>query len=351
MPGFVIDPLLVTTPAAHARGEEVKEWLRRLEIWLAEVESSPFKWRHFLGCTYRLQEIGRFPTFSLLRDLVRSRGLDFNVRRIMAGVDAFFQDASRDILAATTTQYALIEEEGSEVFPAALISRNVPELHEELLNALFCLACDRGAGEGFARSINLVTLPIGRELREVRIRGVLALTEPDEIAERLGRKALDEAIPIVVSPDDFHTGVEDILEGGFDVFRAAVVRLARRLYQDLDLLPFGAGSEFWRSLWDSTINTNHSAIEKLLRICAAIVANHLDEIMSEMRPVRSSVGPQSPQRIRERDGARGWRLIVTKKGIGWRLHYWHVPARGGEQPECIELANVIRMKETPRIPE
>ncbi len=351
MPSFVIDPYLVTVPPADCSVAEFQVWIARLESWLNEVHDSPFEWRHFLQCTYRLQEIGRFPTFQVLRDMVRARGLDINIRHLMVRIASFFQDETRDILASTRTRFALVEEEVPEVIPAAFVSRNARALHDDLMTSLVCLACDRLSGESFARSIQVVTAPFQRRIPSLEIRGTLALTEPDGLIQEVSRRHFHEVIPLVYSPEDFQTRVEDILEGGFDVFRAGVVRLARRLYRDVDLLPFTAGPEFWDSLWDSTINTNHTAVEKLLRICAAMVANRLDDVKSELRPVRSSVGPQSAQRVRKRDGARGWRLIITKKGIGWRLHYWHVPARLPEQPECLELANVVTMNEVPRIPE
>ncbi len=351
MPGFVIDPLLVTLPPPDCTVAEFAAWVRRLESWLAEVDASPFEWRHFLQCTYRLQELDRFPTFQRIRDMVRARGIEINVRRLSAQVAAFFQDETRDILESTTTKFALVEEESPEVIPAAFISRNAPALHEDLMASVVCLTCDRIVGEPFARSVQVATVPFQRRYASLKIRGTLALTEPDRLLDRVARRHFDEAIPMVYSPEDFQTRVQDILEGGFDVFRDGVVRLARRLYQDVALLPISAGSEFWRSLWDSTINTNQAAVERLLRICAAIVANRLDDVKSELRPVRSSVGPQSAQRVRKHDGARGWRMVITKKGVGWRLHYWHVPARLPEQPECVELANVLRMNDVPRIPE
>jgi hypothetical protein len=35
----------------------------------------------------------------------------------------------------------------------------------------------------------------------------------------------------------------------------------------------------------------------------------------------------------------------------YRLHYWHVPARGEEQAEQIEFANVLRETDPVVIPE
>ncbi len=109
MPGFAIDPLLVTTPPLDAPIEELQQWLRRLEGWLDEVDASPFEWRHFLACTYRLQEVDRFPTFQKLREMARARGLDVNVRHLAGRIAAFFLDEKRDVLRATTTQFALLE--------------------------------------------------------------------------------------------------------------------------------------------------------------------------------------------------------------------------------------------------
>jgi hypothetical protein len=59
----------------------------------------------------------------------------------------------------------------------------------------------------------------------------------------------------------------------------------------------------------------------------------------ELHHFRKDKSPNSPQKIRISDNARGWRLVLQKYGAGWRLQYWQIPTPHGS---VIEFANVSK---------
>jgi hypothetical protein len=70
----------------------------------------------------------------------------------------------------------------------------------------------------------------------------------------------------------------------------------------------------------------------------------------DRRAIRKSIAADSDQVTRSSDGAKAWRVSVTKYGAGYRLHYWAIPKKGS-MPERIEFANVAREQDRPTIPE
>jgi hypothetical protein len=102
-------------------------------------------------------------------------------------------------------------------------------------------------------------------------------------------------------------------------------------------------------LIDSAIESNASALEKMVRVCAGIVAGLAVDMGVDLRPLRRSRAANSGQVERESDGAKAWRVTLTDRGPGWRMHYWHVPSRPSEnQTEAIEFERVLR-KHDPEI--
>jgi hypothetical protein len=126
--------------------------------------------------------------------------------------------------------------------------------------------------------------------------------------------------------------------------------IATSLYPGSHLLEASTGSQFWRSLHKTGVIDDTFAIGKLLRVCAAVIANKLDDMNVERRAKRETDSPDSAQQTRKSDKAKAWRLTITKANAGYRLHYWHVPA-STSQAEQIEFALVLRERDPVVIPE
>jgi len=348
MPNFVVDPLLCTTPDTD---DALGPWLQALDAWLGAAADSPFEWKHLHRCTVGLVELGRFPGFEALRRARSAAGVDTNTGDLLRRITRFFQDEARDLHAVTATQCVVIADGEASIEPAAIPERNLPDIRAPFTDSLLCLACDRAAGEPFARSTHLVTLPLAEPADEVAIRGAVGLVDPESIGKRLRSETLDERFPLLFSPEElsrFHH--EALREGGEAVFPALLESIAKSTHPDTPLRSVRVGSHFWQSLQKTGLIEDAFATVKLLRICAALLADRLDSLNVDRRPKRSTMAANSPQQTRESDRAKAWRLTITKHGAGYRLHYWHVPA-AGERAEQIELANVLRETDPVVIPD
>lgn len=351
MPSFVVDPILCATPEPDAEPADVARWLAALEGWLVALEGSPFDWRHVLLCTDALREVGRFPAFDSLRAHARRAAVDVNIGGLYQQIARFFQDESRDLRSITATHCAVVTEAEPAIAPPEVLTRNLPEVRGALRDGLLCLACDKANGEPFAKEARLVTLPFANGARDVSVEGIVDLIDPESLAARLAGQPLRESFPVLLSPEDLSEfGYEALLEGGEAGFCALVTSIARSLYPESQPLPSSIGSQLWRSLDKTGILKDVFATRKLLRICAMTLAGRLGEVNVERREKRETSSPTSSQQTRESDKAKAWRLTITKAGAGYRLHYWHIPARAG-QVEQIEFANVLRERDPVVIPE
>jgi hypothetical protein len=346
MPSFVVDPILCTSPETDAEPSEMARWLSALDGWLVALEGSPFAWRHFLRCTVALVDVGRFASFDSLRTAVKRAGVDINVGALLQRISRFFQDGSRDLDAITATMCVLVAEVEPIIDPPDLLTRNLPDVRGPLRDGLLCLAADKVAGEAFARAARLVTAPFAEGAKELSIAGTVEMIDPEGLTERFKGQALRERFPFLFSPGELSAFTrEALLAGGEDAFCALVLSLVRAIYPDSVPLAARIGSHFWPSLEKSGILEDAFATGKLLHICAATLADKLEELNVGRRPKRETDSPNSAQQTRLHDMAKAWRLTITKAGAGYRLHYWHGPARGEEQEEGIEFANILKERD------
>ncbi|MFO0589669.1 MAG: hypothetical protein U0441_19175 [Polyangiaceae bacterium] len=307
------------------------------------------------ACSRAIKDQGRFPSFETLRRAQQVSGADVNTAGLLRRVSRFFQAEEHDLHAITATRCVVSEGEPT-VEPIAILDRNLPEIRAPLTDVLSCLACDKSAGERFARDAHFVTPPLvgfpeDGAHKELRIAGSVALVDPEEISKRLRNESFDERFSLLFSPDDLSRfDHEAVLAGGAAGLSGMIAASAGASYPDAVLSVLQIGNHFWRSLEKTGILQDSGATAKLLKICACILADRHEEMNVDRRDLRRSAAPDSKQRTRESDGAKAWRLTITKTGAGYRLHYWDVPA-SAERGRTIELANVLREREPKVIPE
>ncbi len=346
MRSFVVDPLLCTTPVTDTARPELVDWVQGLESWLLVMEQWPFEWRHFFRCTEKLQELGRFPTFDALRHIQKVSGEDINIGDLLRKLAKFFQDRERDLLHDAVTKDVLLEP--SRVAPPQILDRNLPEVRPPLETGLFCLACDKATGEERARGASLVTSPFGLNDKEVIITGTATVTDPEDVAERVGADAIQQRFPITLCPEDLLDYRYDaLIAAGEDTFASLIEGVAKMEHPDLPPVPVAVGRRFWPSVVDKAILEDSSISKKLLRICTDLAAG-LDMSRYDRRPVRINQAADAPQRVREIDGAKAFRLTVSTHGAGYRLHYWYVSTAGAER---VELAIVLHEQAPVIMPE
>lgn len=360
MPSFVVDPLLVTMPALEQEPRELEQWLLGLKAWLGEQSASPFLWKHMQECSRRLEEFGRYPSFDALKQAVRIAGVDVNVSLLVRELSLFFQREEHALGGMLATKSALADPDPT-LEPAAIPERNLEGLRQDLADELLCLACDRAAQEPFASKAHFVTAAIesgetSGPVNDLRVHGKVEMTEPESVIGRLSGVSVDEKFPLIFSPrdlgqfiryDDFSDATRDGKDGPDgqnNRFFAFISHLANAKHPGDRLLSCRLGTEFLESLKASAIESDTSAREKLMRVLAAVATRNDKDANFDLRHVRQNEAGDSSQRCRARDNAGAWRLTISSGGAGWRLHYWAIPARAG-QDEAIEFSLVLRKQD------
>jgi hypothetical protein len=258
-----------------------------------------------------------------------------------------FQTDKRDYYPMTRTKF-VVGDVDLDILPQEFVSRNVAEAQEPLFQALSCLAVDKSAKEPFSTSLRFIALALEHGEREVCVSGTVDLTDPQEMEQFLPDHRVKECFELLLSPDDLGTlpPLEAVAAEG-EEFARYLTKVTRRV-SGTDPLPCRLHSGFLESLQTSSIATNASAMESLVRACASVLAEQAASVHGlRLEHFRDSESPSSPQRIRASDGAEGWRVSLSMGRAGWRLNFWRVPASPGASTDAIEFARVEKHN-TPR---
>jgi hypothetical protein len=295
-------------------------------------------------------EADRFITFERLRRMQSQTSLAINPAAV-ARLARLLQSDDRDFRAKTRTNYVL-HKAPLDVFPDEFVVRNITQVHGPLLEALSCVAADKAVHEPFATAVRFVDRALESGAREVCVEGAVDLVDPDNVEARLGGRQLSECFGLLPSPDDL-AGLDarDVLALGPEEFSRYLLKVAHRLGATT-LLPCRLHPRFLESLDTSSIKSNETGLNNLVRRCAEVLAGYAESISgAELRWVRENPNPGSPQRTRGTDGAGAWRITIMKSGAGWRLNFWKVPASRNMPSESIEFAWVQQEPDPVYIPE
>jgi hypothetical protein len=326
-----LDPLLVTLPA-QANQQQVAEWVNALAAWALEVGDSYCEWHHFFDCTYSLIQENVFPSVRSLAKAVETAKSDIDPVWLSKAVNRFFQDESRSIMATLGTHG--VATTTVAVAPKEFLARNHIKVQGLLSDALVCVACDAACGA--ADDLGIVTLPLAA--KKVSVNAQVALTEPDA---RIGKlpdpSRVGSEFPVVATPDSFleYIGAPELFAAGDTVLERNLNQLAGASR----LRRVAVGKQFLGSIESCGLMEDRGVLSKAIRATVALATKEFNLINYEFHDLRSSASGNAKQLVRAADGAGAWRLYLTKKGAGWRLHFWSIPPQGKDRG-AIELASV-----------
>jgi hypothetical protein len=336
---LVADPLLSTCPDRLDRSA-AKSWFGAHAAWAGQLSNQLLEWFHLGSCTRRLSELGRLVTFHQLRAVAHEHGEDVNLRIIHRAVTSLFLDETKDISERMVVKAAL-PVDAISVNPTLLLERNA-EVRTELELEMFQLSCDIVCDNLPLGGLGFVTVD-GPALKQMSVSGHVAECEPVHAALAPGGK-IHGSFPIIMSPGDLKVEVSaDDLRRGAALFASAIAIKAGAGLQ------FVLGPSFWASVEERQIWREDANLEKLLRVCCAIVRGEAVALNLDVRAIRKSAAANSAQMKRTGDNGAAWRVTVTSAGVGWRLHYWHVPPDGAQLAR-IEFACVVAKGDPVAIP-
>jgi len=350
MIGLLVCPYIMTVPDSGSAGADIERWWIDAVEWLVELQDSRLDWRQIVECTDLLMAEDRFITFDRLRRLQIASGADINPA-IVSRVSRQLQNGERDYKASTTTKYVLSNRSVS-ISPPELLARISAGCQVPLHDALVAIAVDKSINEEFAQSVRLVDLPHDPKVDELCIEGDIDSTDPETIADKLDNGHLVECFEVFTTPKDLgKLDPREILAIGTEEFVRYLNRVTR-LNGEPNPLPCQLHPVFLESLSNSSIDSNATGMNTLVRRCGEILGGIAHTVAgAELRWFRTNPNASSGQRTRASDGARAWRVTITKSGVGWRMNYWRIPGSMPGDQEAIEFAWVQHETDPPFIPE
>lgn len=344
MASIFVDPVIVTAPPDNTSRDGIVEWLTNLTIWLQEALTSPFEWLHFVQATNLLQEIGRFPDFNLLRNWQKQYRLDINIIQIARNVNDFFRNEEFDLkLALDSLAYIFEVEDGSiAINPTQFATRWQDALQEDM-HSLFAATCvSKCLNHDLARELRIATLALQHPAREIEVSAVIVDVMPD--FPRNADNAISQIFPLLFTPDDLLPLIDvvELWDKGTKGLTYAIEQQFKKDWHEMAAQPmkFMLGRCFIESVNDAGLDTNEHMLRRIVKSAAAVIADQAKNIKGyKLHELRETEAANSPQRTRERDNAKVWRLMLEKHGAGWRMHYWQIPR---EEGSIIEFSNVVK---------
>ncbi|HLG65146.1 MAG TPA: hypothetical protein VKY19_24645 [Ktedonosporobacter sp.] len=350
MANIVIDPAIITIPSDTTSREDVERWLEHLTIWLKEALSAPFTWLHYRAATELLSGYGQFPGFEQLRQLQRKYHLDINISQIASNINSFFREDSFDLEThLNNLEYAAEFKQGTIVVePGQFIARSPEYLHDGFSALLASCCICKYIEQPLGQNLHLATLALDGGLKELAVSVVVLDVLPDFAFPPDNKIA--QIFPLLITPDDLQPLI-NVIECWDDGERGIIYAIEQRCKKDHFhagstspfLYKFRLGPRFIQSVNERGLDTNEILLQTIIRAASYIIADRAKDISSyQLHQFRQSETPDSPQLVREGDHAKAWRLMLQRRGAGWRLHYWQIFTPDG----CIiEFANVGKESE------
>ncbi|HKV59666.1 MAG TPA: hypothetical protein VJO32_15340, partial [Ktedonobacteraceae bacterium] len=303
-----------------------------------------FEWLHFVQATNLLQENGRFPDFNLLKSWQQKYRLDINISQIARKVNTFFRNEEFDLKQTfDRLAYDFEVEAGSiRISPVQFTTRWLAAIHEDMHALLIATCVSKCLNHDVARELRIATLAFPHPAREIEVSAIIVDAIPD--FPRDGDNRISQTFPLLFTPDDLLPLIDviELWDKGEQGLYYAIEHQFRKEMQGgaLHSMKFHIGHSFIESVNNAGLSTNDTVIRRIVNASAAVIANQAKHIKGyKLHELRESEAANSPQRTRNKDNAKAWRLMIGKHGAGWRMHYWQIPTEGGS---IIEFSNVVK---------
>ncbi len=336
-----VDPVIVATPTDETGRDGIVAWLHNLELWLKEALSAHFLWLHATTITEQLEAHGRLPNFEIVKAWVNRYRIDINLRLLARNINTFFRDPEHDLEGKLTELGYMAAGEPVIIEPAQISTRWPVFIHPYMHTLLVTCCTCKHMDHPFACNLHMATLKLTDPSQEMHISTIIKESIP-ELTNNAG-EIITQTFPLFFTPENLP--LIDVLELWYEGESGVIYAIEQQFRKDRQKadyisLTFSLGPHFIESIAEVGLDTNESVLRKIIWLAAAVIANQARQIEgAKLHPLRKTLAADSPQRVRDTDQARAWRLDITKHGAGWRLHYWHI---SGPTGESIEFSNVCK---------
>ena len=344
MRNIFLDPVLLMTPDEDASREEVEQWLSTLEIWLQEALGGHFNWFHLTSATDALIDKNRFPSATILLTWQRKYRLNINPHIIAYKVNEFFRNTTHDLQNDLDQTGYLIQTQGDSISvqPEQFLLRWHEAMHIPLYPVFALLCLCKHTDHPFTQHFHVATSSLPDKAKEIQVSFTVVYAVPEHICQ--SGEIITQIIPLLLTPDDLLPLIDVLYlwQEGEQGVLYAIQQYCRRdwsaqIEQPLDIR---LGYAFLTSIEKSHLDVQTIILTRIVHAIAAIIAEKAATVSSyKLHPLRENIAGDAPQLVRTSDGAKAWRLDLTKEGAGWRLLYWRISTSQGS---VIELSKICK---------
>jgi hypothetical protein len=342
MVDIFVDPIIVVAPGANAERDVVVAYLNNLYRWLEEGLNSPHNWFYSVNAANKLLESEQYPHSELLQHWQRMHKIDINIRQISRWLNQFFNEETNLELNLEQQGY-LIEPEPTSItiYPEHFSTRWSIPIHDEMYTILAKVGACKHMGSSFAEALQIATLVLPIEQREIEVSAKILASEPDFA---WNEQSFTQVLTLLFTPDDLPPPIDivSLWDKGEKGMRYAIDHWHKHDWQGsvAKPLPYNFRTCFFDSIRENGLDVNLQVLMRIVRAASAIIAEKAKDVKTyNLRQLRESKTADSKQRTRPEDNAKAWRLTISHEGVGWRMHYWQVPAPEGS---FIEFANILK---------
>lgn len=345
MPNIFIDPVLVMAPSEQSNKAEVEKWFNSLILWLKEATTPFYDWYYSVNAIYSLVKIGRYP-FNL-NVLASRNGIEFDdtttaimtrkLIQLFNGENQELKTQDIDQRFEEINDTVVFQQDSTQIAPPEFTLRWPVPLQSEMLELFGKLCVYKFAGDDFVKNLIVATSPLPQtQDKQIEVATIVRSAIGSPKLEELENSPLIENFPLLFTPDDLP--ILDVL-GLWAQGEAGIRKAIRQQYQqqrqkeDADLFEYYIGKDFITEVEAVSLHTDAKILRTMINRMTVVLTDKAKDLGVELEHLRESKGANSPQRTK--DGAGAWRLRITTKGAGWRLHYWR-------KGDVIEFSNVVK---------
>jgi hypothetical protein len=322
----LIDAFVVAVPVVP---RDRPDYIRMLVDWLRVLSRNRNRCSVSETMLAELWMCGRYPSRSSLERVLTE--LEIDDVSVVDVVNLLRPVSEREPFLEQLLGIRSIAAEGVAVEPAVLIER-LPgglgaALSEGVMMAMYAHS------KGWAKDgLLLATAEV--EQLDGGARGYVSLVERLDGTVEDCRHEVVERFELACDPAHVEADIS-IADVYADPQRAAVIAHA-----GVDPSRIGVGGHFVRSLETLNIHRQPAVLRAVYRRAALAALGQLHRVDgANVHPVRENANADSAQ-VTRGDGGKLWRCMVTKRGAGYRLHYWTLGETGIELERVLGEAGV-----------
>ena len=286
------------------------------------------------------------PTPKKLKELQQKHSLNININQVTRRLNDFLRNYKLDLAEHLKFLEFVIDPEidSINIKPEQFIARLPDYLHDSVPILLAdCCAC-KHIELPLGQNLHIATQVLPNSAREITVSVVILDALPN--FARSPDNKITQTLPLLITPDDLQPLV-NIVQVWAKGMQAIIYTIQQQYKKEIGLIlkpdAFRLGPRFIESVNERGLNRDKIVLNSFIRAAAHVIADRAkDRKGYKLHKLREDKTADSPQRTRNSDQAKAWRLMLQQHGAGWRLHYWQIPIDEGF---IIKFANVCKESE------